>query len=527
MTRRVLVVGSGPSAVHFAQTVLEKGYEVTMIDLGRTGLSPEMPDKSFPDLKEQLDDPARFFLGEQFEGVHLPDTSGEFYDFPPGKQFALVQRQEHDGFMPLQSHGRGGLAELWTAGCYPFDDGDLHEFPFDLASIAPCYDEVARRIGVSGTDDDLTQFFPRHAHLLPPLRLDAASQSFLDAYNARRERVNRKYNAFVGHTRVATLSERMADRDACQYLGRCMWGCPRQALYTPSLTLAELERKREFRYLPGRRVERVTLGSDGAAEALVCRRVADGVEEQYPIERIALAAGTLGSAEILLRSLANNSSRAPKLTGLMDNRQVLVPFVQWRMLGQRRDESSYQYHLIGMGIPGATPAEYVHAQITTLTSALLHPVLQRLPFDLRTAIAIGRVASAALGLVNVNFSDHRRSSCRAWLEGDNLKVRYVPPDDEPRRLSETLKTVRRVLRELGCFVPPGMTHVRPMGASAHYAGLVPMTTTRTPLGASPQGQSWDVPNLYLVDGITFPSLPSKNLTFTLMANSVRIAREAF
>ena len=40
-------------------------------------------------------------------------------------------------------------------------------------------------------------------------------------------------------------------------------------------------------------------------------------------------------------------------------------------------------------------------------------------------------------------------------------------------------------------------------------------------------ESRDFANLYLADGSTFPFLPAKNLTFTLMANAVRIASNAF
>ena len=71
-----------------------------------------------------------------------------------------------------------------------------------------------------------------------------------------------------------------------------------------------------------------------------------------------------------------------------------------------------------------------------------------------------------------------------------------------------------------------MVHVRPMGAGVHYAGTVPMTADAQPLSATPEGQSRDIPNLFLADGATFPFLPAKNITFTLMANAVRIAKAA-
>jgi choline dehydrogenase-like flavoprotein len=72
-----------------------------------------------------------------------------------------------------------------------------------------------------------------------------------------------------------------------------------------------------------------------------------------------------------------------------------------------------------------------------------------------------------------------------------------------------------------------MTHLRPMGASVHYAGTIPMSGTAAPLTATPECRSHDFENLWFADGTTFPALPAKNLTFTLMANAVRIAEEAF
>ena len=71
-----------------------------------------------------------------------------------------------------------------------------------------------------------------------------------------------------------------------------------------------------------------------------------------------------------------------------------------------------------------------------------------------------------------------------------------------------------------------MTRVLPKGTSVHYSGTIPMTRDEAPFTASPDGVSRDFPNLLLVDGVTFPFLPAKNLTYTLMANAARIAARA-
>jgi paromamine 6'-oxidase/6'''-hydroxyneomycin C oxidase/2'-deamino-2'-hydroxyparomamine 6'-oxidase len=68
-----------------------------------------------------------------------------------------------------------------------------------------------------------------------------------------------------------------------------------------------------------------------------------------------------------------------------------------------------------------------------------------------------------------------------------------------------------------------------MGASVHYAGTLPMSSASATSGHSTDanGRSHRYENLFIADGATFPFLPAKNITFTLMANAVRIAENAF
>ena len=113
------------------------------------------------------------------------------------------------------------------------------------------------------------------------------------------------------------------------------------------------------------------------------------------------------------------------------------------------------------------------------------------------------------------------------VDRPGLRIHYAPDAGERSRVAQALGTVKKALRALGCVVPPGMVHMRPMGASVHYAGTLPMTRTAAPFTTTEYCQSRDYENLFLVDGATFPFLAAKNLTFTLMANAVRIAAAAF
>lgn len=537
MMDRVVVVGSGPSGVHFALSVLRKGYLVTMIDVGYEKPAPVNPADSFTALKKNLPDPAAYFLGENYEGVLLPHDTREYYGIPPSKEFALRQpsgfRFDSQGFAPVFSFASGGLAEVWTAGCYPFNDAELADFPFGFGELGPCYSEVARRIGLAGAPDDLSRFFPLHDHLLEPLELDEHSRQLLAEYEKRKEWLNRNLRCYFGRTRVATLSRDMGDRKKCDYRGRCLWGCPNGSLYTPSHTLKECRQYENFTYAQGMQASHFRFDSRNRIMAVVAEPAGGGEPREYPVDRLVLAAGALCSTKIYLDSVFRASGEILKLTGLMDNRQILVPFVNLRMMGKPYNPESYQYHQLGLGIETDDPKGYVHGQLTTLKSSLVHPLLQNLPCDMRTAIFVVRNLHAALGIVNVNLHDSPRAANYVTLTPENgtgrtcLVIHYSPPAGEEQRIRKAVGTVKRALLHLGCIVPPGMAHVRPMGASAHYAGTLPMSKGEQPHTTTAECRSHLFENLFVADGAAFPFLPAKNITFTLMANAVRIAEAAF
>lgn len=539
--KNIVLIGSGASGVHFALSVLRKGYSVTLLDVGWEKPEPVNPADTFQQLKVNLKDPSGYFLGDQYESVIYPggkdDYYTKFYGFPPSKSHVFNQPKDFnynaEGMVPLFSFAQGGLAEAWTGGAYPLNDHELAEFPFEYSDIEPHYGEVAGRIGLIGEDDDLARFYPLHDNLLSPLELDTHSAQLLADYESQKSSLNRHLNAFLGRSRVTTLSEDKNGRKGCVYCGRCMWGCPPESLYTPSITLRECRTYPNLKYIPGIMIDHFEYDSKGTIRAAVGRSVKDGQQRAFEGDVFVLAAGTLSSSKIFMDSIYRRERRVVKLSGLMDNRQILIPFLNLKMIGKTYSPDSYQYHQIAIGIESERPEHYIHGQVTTLKTALTHPIIQNIPLDLGTSIFIFRNLRAGLGVVNLNLFDDRRESAYVSVKPGprghetELEISYQPSEQEPKRIKDSIKTVKKFLRRLGCIVPPGMVHVRPMGASVHYSGTLPMSRERIPFTTSPTCRSHDFDNLYIVDGSTMPYLPAKNITFTLMANAVRVAETAF
>jgi choline dehydrogenase-like flavoprotein len=527
------VVGSGPSGVHFALSALERGHSVEMIDVGYRAPDEINPQDSFAQLKSGLADPAAYFLGPDNAGVMLPGEREAFYSIPPGKEYALRQVSGlpllTQQFEPMFSFARGGLAQMWTGGCYPFNAAELAAFPFGADELLPYYSRIAQRIGINGADDDLATVIPLHDGLQEPLRLDRHSALLLERYRQKRTLLLDRYACRMGRARQAVLSRDLGTRKACQYLGRCIWGCPTGALYTPAGSLEDCRKSPNFIYHPGSRVTHFRYDENGRVRAVEAVAPDGSAAREFAVETLVLAAGALGTTRLYLESVYRHSGEIVRLPGLMDNRQVLVPFVSPGMVGRASEPDSYQYNQLAMGLEGKVPEQYVHCLVTTLKTALLHPVIEKFPFDLRTALYLFRNLHVALGVVNVNFHDTRRDDCYATLDVTDdpthpaLVLHYQPPADEPLHIARTVRRLRKILWKLGSVVPPGMVHVRPMGASVHYAGTLPMSAAALPRTVSADCRSHDFPNLYVADGASFPFLPAKNITFTLMANAARVA----
>ncbi len=531
---RCTVIGSGPSAVHFALSALQAGHSVDMIDVGRSPPAVVNARDSFAQLKENLEDPVSYFLGTNYEGALLPGDQEEFYGIPPSKNYALESvpqlRVESREFSPIFSFARGGLAQMWTGGCYPFNDAELEDYPFSYDELAPFYSQISKRIGISGTaDDDLGGFIPSHDGLLDPLQLDEHSALLLSRYGEKRQLIQQGLDCYLGRARHSVLGRDLGERKACQYLGRCLWGCPSGAFYTPSITLDECMKYENFSYHDGYYVTHFEYNDQGHISTVVAETTSENTVTNFPVETLVLAAGTLGTSKIFLQSVYRNTEKVEKLHGLMDNRQVLVPFLNLGMIGRSYKAESYQYNQLALGLKAAKESEYVHGQVTTLKTAMIHPVLEKFPFDLRTSLKLFRNIHAALGVVNLNFHDTRREGNYVSLDPDSdpvhprLVLCYKSQEGEAARISGALKRLKQVLWKLGCIVPPGMVHIRPMGASVHYAGTLPMSGAKKSCTVSSECQSHDFGNLLIADGATYPFLPAKNITFTLMANASRVA----
>jgi choline dehydrogenase-like flavoprotein len=530
---KIVVVGAGVSGAHAALTLLERNFNVELWDVGRE--ENPFPEKgaTFQELKSRLDDPADYFLGDELVAMISP-ASNELLRYPPSRHFLMSRDDplwdfEPDGFEPFGSYNRGGLANGWGANAISYDDNDMADWPISAIDMESAYRSVYERIPVAGpTDDELAPYLSGTYPSQPPVQLSTTDKKLLRSYEKNRHRIER-LGVVIGHARLAVVTDSQRE-NSCDYCDRCLWGCPRKAIYNPVFsTLKSCESYKGFSYRPGRKVLSLLTNRERIDEIRYLD-TESGQIHQESCDAVFLAAGALESGGIFLRTLKSaRPDISPTSAGLMDTHVVKLPYVMLNNIGQPADCRSFQFNRLIMGIIQDDDLwpRYLHGEMLHLSSLLYHPLIEWLPFDSLFSKRLFFTLKSALGTISLFFPDKITPDSRQTLvEGgerwERIQLHSRESKEKESYILRSIGTIRSALWRLGC-VPKGVVH-SPAGGGIHYAGTIPMGDG--PKRCDPAGRSNLFPNLYIADGAAFPSLPSKSITLSLAAHTTRVARNA-
>jgi len=530
---KTVVVGAGVAGAHAALTLLERGHDVELWDVGRADTEFPAAGVAFHDLKEHLSDPVTYFLGADLEAV-VPPAAPELLRYPPSRRF-LATRDDpllafvSDGFFSYSSLAKGGLANGWGANALAFDGNDLADWPVTFSEMEAAYRTAYGRIPVAGpADDDLSPQLAGVYPSQPPVRLSGADERLLQIYSRRKASLARR-GIRIGRARLAVVTT-AGRADACDYCDRCLWGCPRASIYNPSVsTLRDCEAYKGFRYVSERMVLSL-LSSDDRINGIRYLDTATQQIGQEACDVVFLAAGALQTGAIFLRTLkAAHPEIAPETEGLMDTTVIKIPFVALHSVGRPCDTRSFQFNrlIVGINDESSPRPRYLHGELLHLTSLIYHPLIERMPFDSRLSRRLFFALKSALGVASLFFPDRLTSGNRQVLvdEGgrwETVRLCYQETEDKENYIRQSVSGMRFALWRLGC-VPRGLVR-QPSGGGIHYAGTVPMG--KGPKSCDPTGRSNLFQNLFIADGAAFPSLPSKSITMSLAAHAIRVALNA-
>jgi len=523
------VIGSGPAGVACAKALLDAGRQVRMLDAGLT----VEPDRLSLVERLRLKRPEEWTAADlaAYQGGMIPDAGGVPLKLVYGSDFAYREADEHlgthyDGVGLRPSLARGGLSNVWGATLLCFLERDLGEWPFPLPRLAPHYSAVLQLTGCAACRDQLENLFPLYASSPTELRPSAQSGQLLGTMERNREALTRAGIRF-GRSRLAVRGNRPPAADGCVYCRLCMYGCPYGYIYTSSDSVAEFTKNPNFTYQPGVVVTQVR-ESAHRAEVLGYER-----ETRRPLtwrgSRIFLAAGTIATTRILLRSLDAYNQTA----WLKDSQYFLVPLVLFhRVRGATREwlHALSQVFLEVLDPRGQDPTAHLQIYsnndlISQAVAGAFGPLQRPLGFLVRN---LQERLLVAQGYLHSKHSS-RIAMCLnkdASTGQERLDLRAeLNPSTRPHVRRLVLSLCKQAPR-LGAMPLPVMLKMAQPGRGFHSGSSFPMSKEPRGFQTDLLGRLPGWKRVHAVDATVFPSIPATSITFSAMANAHRIGSEA-
>jgi choline dehydrogenase-like flavoprotein len=492
---KIAVVGSGPASFGALLAIQQwaPNAQVTIFDIGDE-------------------------LNESSEPV-LPANSASFYD----QIYRELHTQFGHQFPPMKTHFTqtlpryvvggekrffrsslsGGLSKLWGGTMLPFSEQDFSGWPIDPTEMRPYYEKISSCVGISGQKDSLNKVIYDYSNLPPIVPLSQISK-LAETINANSQQDEVRLYAGLNRVALETRSERS---NSCVYCGECMAGCFRSAVFSTDHFIKTLLGNERVTFVKGK-VSHFVEQSEGI-------KVHDEMGTDLVFDRLFLAAGAVGSAEISMRSLPfSGGSR------LVDN--TIYQFPIFNLNSEKKPSNENYLALSNLLVFCESEDKSIWNTQVQIYPGFDYLWRRALPETVwKMFLPMSRLLRRHLFFARMYA--HSSDSYIYDLSLDRNRNLHVEEAQKPRfgAVAPSISAFQKSINRNGYWSPQ---FLRPMKSktSSHYAGTLPYGGKQ---GVSKSSEL--VPRVYVCDSSVFPHSPATSLTFTIMANSHRVVTQSF
>jgi len=480
----IAVIGSGPSGWSATRTLIELGHAVTVIDSGliESDAIRTNTEKTSSTLNRKL------YFGSDLPYRHFP--------FGP----TLNSREVN----PIFSFARGGLSLVWGATMLPYCKEDTACWSLDISALQKNYLELIKQIPITGAADGLSatygNFYSRRA-ILPSSRIVRILEKAKEIEFPQIQ---------IGLSRLA-VETGTQDVTGCVYCKKCLNGCPFNFIWNSK------DLHREAKYLKLRVTKLIESASGVEIDAVDVHGKPHNLKH---FEKVLLAAGPIESFRILASSKVVEGSAV-----LKDSATFFLPVLTLPNLGNMHHNSFGLSQLfVRLNKSNSQVAsqyqlyEYSEDLVARAKNAL--PLGALIPdtilkfFLKRMMVAIGYLDGADSPSIQMKLLENGSLLSNLELNGKSYK-------DRNKVIKTSIKRFSKFVRRCGLLPLPFLTQIAVPGEGVHFGSWLPMGDKSDLLGR-PIGSQ----NIHVVDSSVLPTIAPGPITFTVMANAMRIAEEA-
>lgn len=496
----ICIIGSGPSAVISAKSFVDKGYKVCLIDGGVDGLPSTIPHKH---LNEQISPEANFMLPPDNQPFNAKSGDAQI---TKARAHLLKYVSKHftvlsDNFSPFQTLATGGLSAAWGAACFTYSKADQKRA--SLGNLQPHYDEVAKIIGISGPT---VSHFCKINHKQPPAEIDHNGASLL----------KRSVSGLIlEQSSLAMLTKGLDDRQPNPYFDMDFYSNFGDSVFRSEQLLKSLTHQPNFTRIQGGLA--VSFKEFGEQVSVKYIELQNETSSSVTAHKLIICGGAINSYRLVAGSLNCFNQPNPILT----NPYLYIPTLHLPNLGLK---GAHLRHSLAQVFGELNQPDTLTLQFYSYRSLLLSRLIAQTPMPPFFARLFWRSLVESLVLVGAHFDDDGSSPRSIQAEHRELLPALIPPlaIDFPHPKISGIYSIVANLLKLRCL-PIGLIKTK-MGASIHYAGTMPISAPgQYPIGMNEHGLIHNTSNVYGFDSSGWTYLPSRGLTFTIMANAHRLS----
>lgn len=519
---KVCVIGTGQAGLAAAETLIDQGLRPVILDAGerldgRIAARAEALAATDPAEWERRSVPFPAATRPNDGGLPRKSVFGSAFVFAQDRSPEPIHQVGADAALSLAS---GGFSLAWGGAVLPARDEDLDAWPASSWPSEADYTGAMASLPLVGDrDDDLAELFPSYAPHMRPMAPTPQGLALYDTLRRRRATLNR------GDARVIVGRARLSlDAASCRHCGLCLVGCPFGAIHRLDRTLDGLCADGRIDYRPRTYVTHIE--ETPAGVSVFWRHLDRGDREHAMFDRVFLAAGTLGSTRIMLRSLAAFG----RPVALLDSAKFALPLIALRSQPLAWPDATTLADLFIEALQPRLSRRWMHVQVSPLNDMLVERLRLGRGLSLNAAGRLARPLLARTMVAWCSLHSDLSTACRAALidgpDGGVLEVRAGEDRSTSAVRAHGWWLARLGLRAGFAALPFAALTSTP-GSTGHCGGTLPMRDRpRDLLETDPLGRPAGWRATHLIDASVFPSIPATTIALLIRANARRIVRQA-